>query len=480
MSLNERGVRYAIPFQRNRNFTGRDATLDLLRDKFFAPCNTQRFALFGLGGVGKTQVALQFAYWVKKHETAFSIFWAPALSTASFEKAYLEIGRELDLTLDDDREHSMTLIRKHLSSTKAGRWLLIVDNADDMDVMFGPDRTAGISQYLPHGDYGLILFTTRSQKLATSLAESNVVELDKMTPVESTSLFEKLLGLEQRPDKTMVAELLQRLTHLPLAIRQAAAYLNCNSQTTIAEYLDLMRGTEQDLIELMSEALPDNTRYPGLQNAIATTWLVSFEQIKKTNSTASTILSFISCIEPKAIPHSLFPKVSSNVAMNSAIGILCGYAFLSRLDANLYEMHSLVHLAIKVWIENKSRTRETIVDALNHMEIAFATRDDINQLGWRSYFPHSIRLLERSKALGVDKRLTLSATVGRRLFDDRQFKEAIKWLQDYWEWKKRLQEEDHSRLASEHELVSAYLSDRRIKEAIKIFEHVVEVFQKTL
>ena len=91
MSLNHSGVHHIIPFDRHKNFTGRDAIVGQITDKFFKLMNCQKLALFGLGGVGKTQVALHFAYWVKDHEPAFSIFWVSALSTASFEQAYKSV-----------------------------------------------------------------------------------------------------------------------------------------------------------------------------------------------------------------------------------------------------------------------------------------------------------------------------------------------------------------------------------------------------
>ncbi|KAH8757950.1 hypothetical protein F5883DRAFT_154219 [Diaporthe sp. PMI_573] len=174
--------------------------------------------------------------------------------------------------------------------------------------------------------------------------------------------------------------------------------------------------------------------------------------------------------------------MESQQDQESAIGTLVGFAFLARRRNNdVYDMHSLVHLATRVWIEKEARTQETMLSALNDMDTVFTDDDGVNEVVWRSYFPHSIRLLGRSKDCCINKRYSLSTHVGMRLFEDRQFKEAIKCLEDVWEWKQMtLQEEDHSRLTSEHALASAYLDDRRIKEAIEIFEHVVEVRKRTL
>ncbi len=77
-------------------------------------------AIVGLGGVGKTQVALQLAYWTKKHRPKFSVFWVPALSKATFEQAFTAMARELPIQSggeDDDLKES---VRRYLSSEAAG------------------------------------------------------------------------------------------------------------------------------------------------------------------------------------------------------------------------------------------------------------------------------------------------------------------------------------------------------------------------
>ena len=228
---------YHIPFPKNKRFVGRDKTLGTLEQMFFTQ-ECRRVAVMGLGGVGKTQVALKFAYWAKENKPNYSIFWVPALSDASFEQAYTEMARKLLIYKATDNNDLKESVRRYLSSEVAGPWLLIVDNADDMDVVFGCSGTQrGISQYLPESDDGLILFTTRSRDVALSLADSDVVGLSEMDPEEATGCLEKsLIRKDLISDKTVTTELLQELTYLPLAITQAAAYLNRN-QVSIAEYL---------------------------------------------------------------------------------------------------------------------------------------------------------------------------------------------------------------------------------------------------
>ncbi|KAK3933489.1 hypothetical protein QBC46DRAFT_219842, partial [Diplogelasinospora grovesii] len=87
---------YYVPFPRNKRFIGRNETLVTLRDMLF------RVALVGLGGVGKTQVALELAFWTKENKADCSVFWFPALSEAAFEQAYTDIVRKLKIRRGDD------------------------------------------------------------------------------------------------------------------------------------------------------------------------------------------------------------------------------------------------------------------------------------------------------------------------------------------------------------------------------------------
>ncbi len=86
-----------IPLRENRRFVGRDRTLNTLKEMLFVRKEWQKAAIVGLGGIGKTQVALQFAYWAKTQQAEYSIFWVPALSRETFEQAYTERPRKLPI-----------------------------------------------------------------------------------------------------------------------------------------------------------------------------------------------------------------------------------------------------------------------------------------------------------------------------------------------------------------------------------------------
>jgi tetratricopeptide (TPR) repeat protein len=470
-----------LPFRKNRQFVGRATILEALEKKLFIE-QSETVALVGLGGIGKTQVALQFAYSVKANKQEYSIFWVAALSEASFEKTYAELAYKLGVKKSKEDEDVKDLVHYHLRSEKAGKWLLIVDNADDMEVVIGSNGKHGIYRYLPKSESGRVVFTTRSREVAVAVAGSDIIDLREMTQEEATAFVEtSLTRKELLQDEATTAEPLRELTYLPLAIAQAMAYLNQN-QISVRKYLVLLRGTEQSKVSLLSRGFHDRTRYEGLQNAVATTWLVSFAQIQRSDKAAASILGFVSCIEPKAIPRSILPKVEPEEEMEHAIGTLRGYAFLSqRGDEEMFDMHSLVHVATWVWLESEGLIEQTTIDAIRHIKKAFHSSDQTRREKWRWHVPHGLRVLNRSSWCQIAERYDLFMTVGLCLNLDRRFKEAIRCFEAASEWRREhFTENDDSRLTSEHALASAYLDDRRIKKAIEIFEHVVAVEKRTL
>ncbi|KAJ3561843.1 hypothetical protein NPX13_g8787 [Xylaria arbuscula] len=471
-----------LPLSRNQRFTGRSTILDELKEKLFTQGESQKLAIVGLGGVGKTQVALQLAYWVKDNRPDYSVLWVSALGHSSFEQAYAEIARRFEIPIkpkDDAKE----AVRRYFELDTVGKWLLIIDNADDMEVIFGPsDKPGGIYEYLPDSENGITVFTTRTREVAVAVAGSDMIELNEMNTEEAMEFFEKaLFDKKLLRDKAAMETLLQELTFLPLAISQAAAYLN-QTQTSIERYLKLLRNTEQDMVSLMTREFHDNTRYRGSKNAVASTWLVSFDQIRRSNRYAAQLLSFMSCIEWKAIPRSILPKLLREEEMEHAIGVLCGYNFLGRREEeDIFDMHRLVHVAIRVWIQEEKIRYETDSRVISHLASIFPGASKTNRSLWREYMPHAQHALHASQECQVEERFKLLYRVGCCLDKDQRFKEAIVALEEVCQWKRlHFLEEDLNGLRIEYGLARAYLYDGRIKEATRMLEHIVAIRNKTL
>ncbi|KAH7459857.1 hypothetical protein FOMA001_g19797 [Fusarium oxysporum f. sp. matthiolae] len=482
-AVNERHMQTAfiVPFLKNDLFVGRDDVLAKLQGLLFQEGH-QKAALVGLGGIGKTQIALQLAYQIKEKKKHYSVFWVPALSRASFEQACMRIMDACGIPTTDD-SNAVESVRQHLNSKIAGKWLLVVDNADDMQTVMGSKGADnGLYRSLPQSDQGRILFTTRYRKVAISVAGRNIVEVPAMSRDEARSYFKGAL-MQEMPsaDDEVMNHLLTLLAHFPLAITQAAAYVNEN-QIPLAEYLQLFENTDRDRMELLSAEFQDDTRYEQSQDPVATTWFISFNQIRKADELASRILMFLAYVEPKAVPKSMLPRGESQQQLTRAIGTLCGYRFLDRRGSSkVFDMHSLVHLATRSWVAENDLEKEQSQAAIARLREIFPTDDWENRDVWRQYLPHAIKLLRCPEDDWSEELCELGYWVGRCLLVDGRVTEAMKLLEHVVAMREITLAESHpDRLASQHVLAMVYQANGRIKEAVKLLEHVVAVQETTL
>ncbi|MCJ1309581.1 hypothetical protein MMC25_003241, partial [Agyrium rufum] len=470
---------YYLPFSKNRRFVGRHDELQELQQKLLVDKECQKIAIVGLGGIGKTQVALEFAQSVKRERAAYSVFWVPAVSLESFEQACTEIARILQIPqAANDKQDVKVLVKRHLSDQSVGKWLLIVDNADDMGVMFGVGSSSGVVDFLPENDDGVMVFTSRRGEVVESLVGNDVLEVGKMSTDEAVTFLSSLVRKSQTEDGP-IKQLIADLDCLPLAIAQAAAYINTN-KITVSKYLDLIRNTDANLIAVMSREFRDSTRYKMSSNAIATTWVVSFKQIMQENADSANLLSFISYIEWKSVPLSLLPVIQPEARMTNAIGTICSYGFLTQREGeDVYDMHRLVHLAIRIWLARENheiRVREAVT---KHVADVFPFGGYESRKLWRAYLPHALRLMRSNNKDAIEAKAKLALMIGQCLYEDGRINEAVIWLKQSAQWREGgLTEDNHDRLLSQHQLAGAYKANGQIEEAIKLMEHVVAVREK--
>ncbi|KAF4960851.1 hypothetical protein FGADI_684 [Fusarium gaditjirri] len=481
---------WSVPHQENHLFVGRDDVLNKLQNLLFEE-QSQRVALVGLGGIGKTRIALRLAFWAKENKPYYSIFWMSAFSMASFKQDCMNLAGALGIECsqdDDERE----IIKQHLSSRNAGKWFFIIYNADDAEILYrSENQEKGILDFLPTNRDGRILLTTRSNQIAVTAARNKVVKLLQMSLEEASELLKKSLiddesGLrnDELCNKEIVEKLLKALTCLPLAIAQAAAYMNFY-ETLITEYIQLLEDKDDlNVIDLLQQECDDDTFYDSSQKAVATTWIVSFDRLRLSFVEAADLLSFITFIEPKAIPRSIFPKLETEKQMTQAIGTLLGHSFLTRRAHGheaMYDMHSLVHLISRKWNENQGYRRRIRHKALTHVGEAFPPREWENRDLWRSYLPHAIKLFETARSIEDDGLFGLGYQVGQALLVEGRSKEAVSILRDVVSFLKRTRVESNpGRLMAQRELGRAYISDNQAESAVMLLERVAAIQEEKL
>lgn len=440
-----------------------------LRKNLLAKQRTSRVAITGLGGVGKTQLALEFAYQRQQEYPDCDVFWLPAVSIEGIEQAYCAATKGLGLPGCNNAEVDVKrLLQKYLSSDKGGRWLVVFDNVDDIGLWEEMPNSKGLIDYLPKSEHGSIIFTTRDRKAAVSLAGKNVISLPEMDEAGGRELLRNyLIDPDLLNSKECALALLTRVTFLPLAIVQATAYINKND-ISFQEYMLLLEQQEKDAIATLSEDFEDEYRYNNMQNPVATTWLISFMQIRKRNPLAADYLSFMACVDVKDIPRSLLLPGLSLKDETDAIGTLQAYSFISKHRTGaVINMHRLVHIATRNWLRMEEQLHSWVGNAIKRLADVLDNVEQDNRTEWQPIMPHAYYTLSISDGYrDNDDQIRLQECYEKCLYYSGRYREAEEVNQRIVKVRKRVLGEEHpDTLRSIHHLAETYYKQGWWKEA---------------
>ncbi|KAJ5889620.1 hypothetical protein N7504_010430 [Penicillium tannophilum] len=472
---------WMVPFDRNPRFLGRNDEIFQLKQHILSRNHVRKAAISGLGGMGKTQIALELAYQVREDST-LSIFWIPATSIEAVEQAFMSINERLGLpsgpTIDVKSQ-----VKIYLSSQEVDPWLLIIDNADDADMWMSSHTVPALKNFLPQCHKGFILFTSRNQQLAIKLAGPNIIKLSELSDATALDLLkESLVRKDQIENSDSATILVQQLCGLPLALIQAAGFINENC-VSLETYLTLLCEQEDTMIDLLSEDFEDGYRYTESKNPVAVTWMISFQQIKCSSDLAADILSFIACIDHRDIPLSLLPPSQSKLEEHKALGILKAYSFITaQTNDEFISMHRLVHLATKNWLRNEDLLQEWTGKVGKRFNTVFPSNDPGNRYRWREYLPHAQVLLHNKEfQLDVDMKENFAQSVGVCLYADGRGDEAeVMFLKVLETRGKRLAKNDGRLLTTLECIATTYSVQGRLTEAEDILLEVVGIRKKVL
>ncbi|KAF2008302.1 hypothetical protein BU24DRAFT_138403, partial [Aaosphaeria arxii CBS 175.79] len=224
-----------IPFARDADFVDRGTLLDELCERCTQP--DARQAIVGLGGVGKSQLAIEHAYRTREQSPETWVLWAHASNAVRLEQSFRDIADRVKISgRQDPQVNIFKLVHDWLCDSKQP-WLLVLDNVDDASFLLeaqpASSKTAArpLREYLPYCEHGSILVTTRNKEAALQLVEQrNIITLDPMDEAQSLTLLARKLGAQaDKSDGAKLAELTElaaALEYMPLAITQAAAYIS--------------------------------------------------------------------------------------------------------------------------------------------------------------------------------------------------------------------------------------------------------------
>jgi tetratricopeptide (TPR) repeat protein/transcriptional regulator with XRE-family HTH domain len=358
---------WQVPYLRNPYFTGREDILEALHQRLAGSpvvALTQSYALHGLGGIGKTHLAVEYTY---RYGLCYAaVFWIGAESGETVLSSFVALADLLQLPEREvaDQQKMVAAVQRWLSTHS--QWLLIWDNVEDL---------ALLQRFLPATRAGAILLTTRRQALGT-LAEG--IELPTMTPEEGELLLfrrAKILSpkatLEERkrlaqrmPDQYQAAQqLVAEMDGLPLALDQAGAYVE-ETSCSLADYLELFQTKREDMLRRRGEV--EEGSHPM---SVVTTWSISFEKVEQANPVASDLLRLCAFLAPDAIPEAiLLQGVADRFQLHEALRTVSAYSLLRcQTEARTYSMHRLVQAVVRdsMAISTQRQWMERAVYAVN-------------------------------------------------------------------------------------------------------------------
>lgn len=364
--------------QRNKNFTGREILLDALRGRVTSEVTAVLpHALQGLGGVGKTQLAIEYAYrFAGEYQV---VWWVPAEQNAVARPALAGLAPRLGLTvapgrIDDAVAGVLDALRR---GEPYNRWLLIFDNADQPEM---------IRELLPHGP-GHVLVTSRNHRWQ-SVADT--VEVDVFDRQESLDfLSRRVPGITADE----AGELAEALGDLPLALEQAGA-LQAETGMTVTDYLRLLG---REAAKLLAENPPSDYAVP-----VAAAWSLSVSQLREQMPFAMELLRRCAFFGPEPISRDLLIRgryvlgsplreaLADPIIVSRATRELGRYA-LARIDNNRKTLQ--VHRLIQKLIRDELTADETIQirDEVHRLLRAADPDDPDDVLKWSAYetlLPH--------------------------------------------------------------------------------------------
>ncbi|MEU4264576.1 tetratricopeptide repeat protein [Streptomyces argenteolus] len=338
-----------LPY-RTAHFVGRAAELDRLDAAMKKTGGVWLQAVHGLGGVGKSTLAVHWAATRARKYRLAPIRWISADSAASVEQSLAALATALQpaaskaLTVEALAEYGMQWLATHSG------WLLILDNVNHLADI------APLLARLPHGRF---LITSRLATVWHDAAE--VIRLDALQPDESLALLTRIANAGGGGrDLSGAAELCADLGHLPLAVEQAAAYLAENPLLTPTTYLDLLRQNPGPLHQQGGEG------FTVAERTIARIWRVTLDRIGERQPMAADLLRTLAWYAPDSIPVGLLDNEGDEpVAVAGAIGVLNAYSMITvDPDARALSVHRLLQSVARTSdAEDPHRTPGLITEA---------------------------------------------------------------------------------------------------------------------
>lgn len=450
-------------------FTGRDDVLVRLQQAL-----TERpvVALWGLGGMGKTQTAVALAHRYAAENPRHAVLWMNCDSASQFLQCLFELARPLSVSGRlrrpyDDRDPA-TLRQSVIEYLEQGEdYLLICDNADS------PQE---LKDVWPRRFRGKVLITSRSQDVRRLGAV--VIELGKLAEHEALAYLSSCHPPQSPDEQRSLAALAREFDGLPLALAQAAAFL-VEHQSRYADYL---RQYRKQRLGLLEQGLPID--YP---RSVATTWAMSVAEVERAAPQSMELLKLCAMLDPDALPEELLaesiPREDDELALDRQLKPLLNHAFLQRdRQSRLLSMHRLVQHALRRQMDRTEQER--LIRAIAaYLDVLFPYVQYENWPLCRRLLPHVVQLCEHIERFSLFE-ITAARPIEQAVYflaEQNEDDAAEKMLRRALLIREKTLGDQHPSYAGSLNSLGRFLRERsRLDEAEPICQKAVAIWESAL
>ncbi|KAL8366548.1 hypothetical protein RB595_010416 [Gaeumannomyces hyphopodioides] len=363
---------------------------------------------------GRHWLAIELVYRISEQRPNSWIFWIHAATRARVEEGFRNIADTVKLPGRNAPNADIPqLVHSWLSQNRNDRWTIVLDSADDSDTLCQArcdGKGKSLASYFPQSPGGSIVITTRNRDLGFKLTGSykDIIQIGPMGAAEALRLLENRLGQLRSPETAK--KLAEELDCVPLAISQAAAYIQATPTSSVEKYLADFRSNDRKRSRLLRHDAAEFRRDGAASNAILTTWQISFDRIRSHRSSAADLLSLMSFFDRQGIPLSLLGPTNTRAEQQDSdfasgtwqatsapednfegdVTMLRSFCLLSITeDGTALEMHALVQLATRMWLDQADGQQRKFHQLfLERMAAAFPSGDYGTWEQCRQLFSH--------------------------------------------------------------------------------------------
>lgn len=381
-------IPWNVPHSENKFFTGRKEILKALRSELStkgAVALSQTSVISGLGGIGKTQTAVEFAFQNRSRYSA--VLWSQAQSTADLISGFAAIARELKVATFETNEQEAVEAALSWLNANSG-WLLILDNADEPQL---------VERFIPTVGKGHVLVTSRAHDFS-HLGIIEPMELEKMLPHEAVDFLRTRTGRERLDTHEAEAcrHICKELDYLPLALEQAGAYIH-KQGISFKAYQEQYK---KDGLKIFARLGPQTGQYP---ESVLTTWLMNFMQVEEASPASTEVLRVSAFLASEGVCLEIF-GLKDEVEAANVLTPLVDYSLISReRGARDFDVHRLVQTVVRLELGDRQKEYATL--AVAAMKAAFPDPSKFENWGQCDrLLPHAISCYGWVKQFGVETR----------------------------------------------------------------------------